>query len=103
MDTVGELPPAAVGPEIARDEAFGNSQSSLASVRRGWLGHGQHFAWWSLTIRGRRPLSFQIEDEGSLRTALAHLPQLLRPALTVSGTLNEPSGRTLRVNEGPGP
>ncbi len=40
MDTVGELPLAAVGPEIARDEAFGNSQSSLASVRRGCLATG---------------------------------------------------------------
>jgi hypothetical protein len=48
------------------------------------LGHGEHFAYWSLTIRGRRPLSFQIEDEESLQTALEHLPRLFGPALRVS-------------------
>jgi hypothetical protein len=57
------------------------------------LGHGVHFACWSLTIRGRKPLSFQIEDEASLRTALAHLPRLLGEALSVSVALDKWSGR----------
>lgn len=48
------------------------------------LGHGEHLACWSLTIRGRRPMSFQIEDEASLKSALEHLPRLLGPALRVS-------------------
>jgi hypothetical protein len=64
-------------------------QSHLGPPRL--LGHGEHFACWSLTIRGRRPLSFQIEDEASLRTALGHLPRLLGPALRVSVALDEPS------------
>jgi hypothetical protein len=65
------------------------------------LGHGEHFACWSLTIRDRRPLSFQIEDEASLRTALEHLPRLLGPALCVSVAWDEPSGRPVRVNDAP--
>jgi hypothetical protein len=63
------------------------------------LGHGEHFACWSLTIRDQRPLSFQIEDEASFRTALEHLPRLLGPALCVSVAWDERSGRPIRVNE----
>lgn len=48
------------------------------------LGHGEHFARWSLTLRDRKRLSFQIEDEESFRTALEHLPPLLGTTLRVS-------------------
>jgi hypothetical protein len=65
------------------------------------LGHGEHFACWSLNLQGRRRLSFQIEDEASLRTALEHLPRLLGPALCVSVALDEPSGQPRRVKETP--
>jgi hypothetical protein len=65
------------------------------------LGHGEHFACWSLTLRERRPLSFQIEDLASLRTALEHLRRLLGPALRVSVAWDESSGRSVRVDEAP--
>jgi hypothetical protein len=65
------------------------------------LGRGEHFACWSLTLRQRRPLSFQIEDTASLRTALEHLPRLLGPALRVSVAWDELSGRPVRVNKAP--
>ena len=58
-------------------------------------------ACWSLTIRDRRPLSFQIEDEASLRTALEHLPRLLGPALRITVAWDEASSRPVRVNEAP--
>src|SRR5207249_4410147 len=64
-------------------------------------GHGEHVACWSLTIRGFRPLSFQIEDAASLRTALEHLPRLLGPALRVTVAWDESGGRSVRVNEAP--
>jgi hypothetical protein len=63
------------------------------------LGHGEHLACWSLTLRERKPMSFQIEDAQSLRTALEHLPRLLGPALRVSVAWDESSGRPVRVNE----
>ena len=50
------------------------------------LGHGEHLACWSLTLRHRKPLTFQIEDEASLRIALVHLPRLLGTTLRVSVT-----------------
>lgn len=53
------------------------------------LGHGAHLASWSLTIRGRRPMTFQIEDEASLGTALEHLPRLLEHALSVAPALEK--------------
>jgi hypothetical protein len=65
------------------------------------LGHGEHFACWSLTARGRGPLDFQIEDAASLRMALEHLPRLLGPALSVSVAWDESSGRPTRVSEVP--
>jgi hypothetical protein len=63
------------------------------------LGHGEHFACWSLTIRERRPLSFQIEDAASLRTALEHLPRLLGTALRVSVAWDDRRGRPVRVDD----
>ena len=50
------------------------------------LGHGEHLARWSLTLRDRRPMTFQIEDEESLEIALECLPPLLGEALRVSVT-----------------
>jgi hypothetical protein len=63
------------------------------------LGHGEHFAFWTLTPRGRKVLKFQVEDADSLRTALAHLPALLRSALSVTVGQDASSGRPLRVPE----
>lgn len=63
------------------------------------LGHGEHLACWSLTPRGRRPLTFQIEDEASFKTALEHLPRLLGPALTVSVAWDASTGQAMRVKE----
>ena len=49
-----------------------------------FLGHGEHFARWTLEVRPKRRLTFQIEDETSLRIALVHLPRLLGTRLRVS-------------------
>ena len=65
------------------------------------LGHGEHFACWSLTIRDRRPLSFQIEDEASFRTALEQLPLLLGSALSITVAWDETSRRPVRVHDAP--
>jgi hypothetical protein len=45
---------------------------------------GPHSACWSLTPRGRQPLTFYIENEEGLKTALEHLPRLLGKAMTVT-------------------
>jgi hypothetical protein len=65
------------------------------------LGHGDHFACWSLSLRERKQFSFQIEDVGSLKTALEHLPRLLGPALSVTVAWDDSSGRSVRVSEAP--
>ena len=54
------------------------------------LGHGEHFACWSLQLRDRKRFRFQIEDETSLKVALEHLPKLLGTTLTVSVTADKP-------------
>jgi hypothetical protein len=43
-----------------------------------------HSASWSLTPRGQKPLTFYLEDETGLKTALEHLPRLLGKALIVN-------------------
>jgi hypothetical protein len=65
------------------------------------LGHGEHFSCWSLTVRGRRRLTFQIEDAASFKTALEHLPRLLGPALSVSVGWDELNGLPVRLDEAP--
>lgn len=69
-------------PGNLRVEPWEVEESRLDPPRM--LGHGEHFARWSLTLRDRKRLSFQIEDEESFRTALEHLPPLLGATLRVS-------------------
>jgi hypothetical protein len=64
----------------------------------GLLGHGEHLARWSLSTRGRKRQTFQIEDAASLRTALEHLPRLLGPTLRVTVGWDASSGRPVRVD-----
>ncbi len=64
------------------------------------LGHGEHFACWSLTVRDRRSMSFQIEDAASLQTALDHLPRLLGAPLQVTVAWDEARKRPIRVDAG---
>ena len=74
--------------------------ADIASSRlepAGLMGHGVHLARWTLTPRGRKALSFQIEDSESLRTALAVLPGLLGPALSVTVAWDSSRGGPVRV------
>ena len=50
-------------------------------------------ASWSLKTRRRRTLSFKIEDDLSLSTALEHLPRLLGPTLQVSAPDSGPTSQ----------
>jgi hypothetical protein len=73
------------------------SESRLEPPRL--LGHGEHFASWSLTLRDRKPMSYQIEDAESLQTALAHLPRFLGAALQVTVAWDNAGQRPIRVNQ----
>ncbi len=44
-----------------------------------------HSASWSLTLRGREPTTFYLDDDqADLKTAVEHLPRLLGKAMTVN-------------------
>ncbi len=93
------------GPRLMLDAHRTNMRVEPGAVQESQLrpprllGHGEHLACWSLTIRGRKPLTFQIEDAVSFQTALEHLPRFLGPALSVSVGWDELRSQPLRINE----
>jgi len=97
----------ATGPRMMLDSHPHNRRVEPAEVVESrlrppqLLGYGEHLAHWSLTVRDRRPLKFQIEDAESLKTALEHLPRLLGPALRVSVGWDDANGEPVRVAEPP--
>jgi hypothetical protein len=77
----------------------GDIASSRLEPARLLVGHGTYLARWTLTPRGRKAMTFQIEDSASLRTALAVLPGLLGPALSVTVAWDMFQGGPVRVKE----